>query len=105
MSTKRKIVVAPTLVKTIQKRDGTIVPFDVEKIKNAINKAMLVSGEGSLTEAGILADRVLVDVVRIAKKYKNFIPTVEGIQDTVEKELILSGHVRTAKLYILHREK
>ncbi len=53
----------------------------------------------------MVANKVYADALRITKKYKNFIPTVEGIQDTVEKELILSEYVKTAKAYILYREK
>src|SRR3989344_7692011 len=91
------------LVKSIQKRNGAIVSFDLERIVNAINKAMLQTGEGSPAEAAMVANKVYADVVRIARKYKNFLPTVEGIQDTVEKELILSEYVQTAKAYILYR--
>jgi len=93
------------LVKSIQKRDGTIVPFDLMKIVGAIHKGMLVSGEGSLEEAELVATKVFADLVRISKKYPNFVPTVEGIQDSVEKELILSEYVKTAKEYILYRAK
>jgi len=66
---------------------------------------MIASGEGSLKEAGMVADRVYADVFRIGKKYKNFVPTVEGVQDTVEKELILGEYVKTAKAFIIYREK
>lgn len=90
---------------TIQKRDGTVVPFNREKIVSAAHKAMIASGEGSLKEAGMVADRVYADVFRIGKKYKNFVPTVEGVQDTVEKELILGEYVKTAKAFIIYREK
>jgi ribonucleoside-triphosphate reductase (thioredoxin) len=92
-------------IKSVQKRDGTIVPFDIEKIKNAINKAMLASGEGSPKDTELVANRVLMELVRIQKKHKNFIPTVEGIQDTVEQELMLSNYVKTSKNYILYREE
>jgi len=101
LSIKARAVV----IKSVQKRDGTIVPFDVKKISQAINKAMLAAHEGSGAEAAMVANKVYADVVRITKKYKNFIPTVEGIQDTVEKELILSEYVKTAKAYILYREE
>ncbi len=93
------------LVKSIQKRDGTIVPFDLAKIVGAIHKGMLVVDEGSLEEAELVATKVFADLVRISKKYPNFIPTVEGIQDSVEKELILGEYVKTAKEYILYRAK
>lgn len=92
-------------VKNIQKRDLSVVPFDVEKIVTAIFKSMIQTGEGSEAEARLVANKVLADLVRIARKHKNFVPTVEGIQDTVEKELILSEYVKTAKAYILYREK
>ena len=93
------------LIKTVQKRDGTIVPFDLDKIANAIYKAMIVTGEGSDVEASMVANKVFADLVRITNKYKNFVPTVEGIQDSVEKELILSEYVQTSKAYILYRQK
>lgn len=93
------------LVKSIQKRDGTVVPFDLMKIVGAIHKAMLVVGEGSLEEAELVATKVFADLVRISKKYPNFVPTVEGVQDSVEKELILAEYVKTAKEYILYRAK
>lgn len=92
-------------VKKIQKRDGSLVTFDLNKITNAIHKSMLAASEGSYDEAEMVANKVLADLVRISKKYKNFVPTVEGVQDTVEKELILSEYVSTAKAYILYREK
>src|SRR3989338_6854329 len=94
-----------TLVKSVKKRDGSIVPFDASRISNAIHKAMIQTGEGSPEEAGLVATKVFADLVRITKKHKNFVPTVEGIQDSVEKELILSEYVKTAKAYILYREK
>lgn len=94
-----------TVVKSIQKRDGSIAPFNIDKITNAIYKAMLASDEGSPKEARMVANKVYADAVRITKKYKNFVPTVEGIQDTIEKELILSEYVKTAKAYILYREE
>lgn len=105
MVVKTKAVKNTIVVKNIQKRDGSIVPFDTKKISSAIHKAMLAAGEGSPEEAGLVANKVYADAWRITKKYKNFTPTVEGIQDTVEKELILSEYVKTAKAYILYREK
>ncbi len=105
MTSPRRTKDLHALVKNIQKRDGTVVPFVFEKICTAIGKAMTATGEGSEKEAELVANKVYADVVRISKKYKNFIPTVEGIQDSVEKELILSEYVHTAKSYILFREK
>ncbi|HLC22715.1 MAG TPA: ATP cone domain-containing protein, partial [Candidatus Nanoarchaeia archaeon] len=47
--------------------------------------------------------KVFADLVRISKKHPTFVPTVEGIQNSVEKELMLSEYVVTAKAYILYR--
>jgi ribonucleoside-triphosphate reductase (thioredoxin) len=92
-------------VSKIQKRDGSIVPFDFPKIVNAISLAMAQSGEGSDDEAEMVGHKVASDLVRITKKYKNFLPTVEGVQDEVERQLILSEYAKTAKHYILYREE
>lgn len=92
-------------IKKVQKRDHSIVPFDFERIVIAIDKAMKASSEGSEAEARMVAHKVLADMVRISKKYETFVPTVEGIQDTVEKELMLSEYINTAKNYILYRQE
>jgi ribonucleoside-diphosphate reductase alpha chain len=93
------------LIKNVQKRDETIVPFTIEKVENAIEKAMIASGEGVHADAVRVAERVRIDLETIARKHRNFIPTVEGIQDSVEKELITSGLVHAAKAYIVYREE
>ncbi|MDB5194297.1 MAG: oxygen-sensitive ribonucleoside-triphosphate reductase, ribonucleoside-diphosphate reductase alpha [Parcubacteria group bacterium] len=93
------------LIKEVQKRAGQVVPFDLERVVSAIHKAMIATGEGSEEEAGMVANQVYADLVRISKKHPNFMPTVEGIQNSVEKVLMLSEYVATAKAYILYREK
>jgi ribonucleoside-triphosphate reductase len=94
-----------TLIKMVQKRAGQTVPFDMDRVINAVHKAMLATGEGSLEEAEMVANQVYADLVRISKKHPSFVPTVEGIQNSVEKVLMLSEYVATAKAYILYREK
>ena len=87
----------------IQKRDGRIVPFEFDKIAEVIQKAMLASNEGSRDEAEVVAHKVSGEMMRITKTYKNFLPTVEGCQDEVERQLMLSDYVSTSKNYILFR--
>ncbi len=89
-------------VSFVQKRDGRIVPFDKDKISNAIFKAAQSLGG----EDKYLAED-LAEVVRLylVKEYKKDTPSVEDIQDIVERVLIKTGHARTAKAYILYREK
>lgn len=92
-------------IKSVEKRDGTIVPFEVGKIANAINKAMLVSQEGSLDEAMKVAKRVQLVLEKKTKEEKGFIPKIEYIQDVVEQELMLADYVKASKEYILYREE
>ncbi len=87
----------------IQKRDGRIVPFEFAKVISAIEKAMKASNEGSPEEAAVVAHKVAGEMMRIARTYKNFLPTVEGCQDEVERQLMLSDYVATSKSYILFR--
>ncbi|MDE2041040.1 MAG: ribonucleoside-triphosphate reductase [Patescibacteria group bacterium] len=106
----KKKKAAPSAVKapsvpTIIKRDGRIVPFDVQKIANAILKGMNTVQEGSTDEAAMVANKVFAELVRIKKKFANFVPTVEGVQDIVEQELMRSDYVKTAKHYVLYREE
>jgi ribonucleoside-diphosphate reductase alpha chain len=93
------------LLDKVQKRDGSIVPFDAKRITKAIFKAMQATGEGARKEAKVICDKVVTELNQIRKRHKTFIPTVEGIQNAVEKELILNQYVKTAKAYILYREK
>ena len=87
-------------IKKIIKRDGRTVDYDINKIADAIFKAAQVLGgkdhDLSLEIAHEVED-YLLDVCH------NQVPTVEQIQDAVEKVLIENGHARTAKEYILYR--
>jgi len=93
------------LITSIKKRDGQITPFDFSKVVGAINKSMIASHEGSIEEAELVANKVLAELVKIAKKFKDFIPDVEGVQDIVERELMLSEYVKSSKSYILYRQE
>ena len=88
--------------KKIIKRDRTIVPFRREKIVLAIFKAASSVGGSDFNKSESLTD----EVIEIAdRKYPNGIAEVETIQDIVEKVLIENGHAKTAKAFILYREK
>lgn len=89
----------------IQKRDGRILPFTFEKIVTAIERAMAAANEGSHDDAVLVAHQVSGELARIAKKHKNFLPTVESMQDEVEQQLMFNDFTSTAKAYILYRDK
>lgn len=90
---------------SVRKRNGEVVPYDIEHIVSAVYKAMRSTGEGERKEAEFIARKVQSELARVAKLVKEFAPSVEGIQDIVEKELILEEFVKTAKAYILYREE
>jgi ribonucleoside-diphosphate reductase alpha chain len=100
-----KKVKKPNFVKKIQKRDGSVVDFNLDKITQAVYKAMLASEEGSEKEAELIANKVYLDLVKISKQFKTFVPNVEGIQDSVEKALMGNNYIKTSKEYIIYREE
>lgn len=88
----------------IKKRDGRIVPFAFSKIVTAIHKALTDTSEGSIDDATAVAHTVASELLLDAKKYKDFVPNVEAIQDSIERHLMLADYVATAKAFILYRE-
>ena len=88
------------MITKIKKRDGRTVDYDISKITNAIYKAAEALGGRDKETAQKLAEKVEEYIVNDLKKET---PSVEEIQDTVEKILIENGHARTAKEYILYR--
>ena len=89
------------MINEIIKRDGRKVLFDKEKIVQAIFKAAAAVGGKDREVASDLADQV-VEYLE-TEMGENCTPTVEHVQDVVEKILINNGHARTAKEYILYR--
>ncbi len=87
----------------VRKRDGRVVSFHPDKVTDAIfNAARAVGGSNRDT-----AENLTYQVVKYLKDqgYNGLIPGVEDIQDAVEKVLIENGHARTAKAYILYRDR
>ncbi len=91
------------MIRKISKRDGKTSDFNPIKITNAIWKAAQAVGGKDYRKAGELTDKVLERINKELKKGE--IPTVEQVQDTVEKTLIEEGHAKTAKAYILYRKQ
>ena len=90
-------------MKFVLKRDSKLEPFDQERITIAIWKAAKAVGGTNKEQAKRLSDEV---VAELQKTYgDDGVPTVEEIQDMVEKRLIENGHAQTAKAYILYRKQ
>ncbi len=87
-------------IKSIIKRDGRTVEFNISKIAEAIYKAAEVLGGSDMETSTYLAKQV---ERYLLEKCHTDTPTVEQIQDAVEKILIENGHARTAKEFILYR--
>ncbi len=86
---------------SIVKRDGRVVPYDIEKIATAIHKAMAAAGrQASDSESRRLAG-VVEQNLSAAKNGAS--PSVEEIQDMVENVLMENGYAFVAKKYILYR--
>jgi len=91
------------MIRKIRKRDGKIADFNPIRITNAIWKAAQAVGGKDHRKAAELTDKVLE--MLDTELAKGEIPTVEKVQDCVEKTLIEEGHARTAKAYILYRHQ
>lgn len=89
-------------IDSVTKRDGTLAPFDSNRIYNAILKAGTTTSEFGEQEAWLLTAQVL----KVLKyKFAESLPSIEQIQDIVEQVLISANYFATAKAYILYRDQ
>ncbi|MBR3026312.1 MAG: anaerobic ribonucleoside triphosphate reductase [Oscillospiraceae bacterium] len=88
------------MITKIIKRDGRKVTFNIDKMANAIFKAAQSVGGSDYQESMDIACRITESM---DENFRGTIPTVEQVQDIVEKTLIEEGHAKTAKAYILYR--
>jgi ribonucleoside-triphosphate reductase len=91
------------MIRKIKKRDGTVVDFNPVKITEAIWKAAQAVGGKDYKKAAELTNKVIDNLEKELKRGE--IPTVEQVQDIVEKVIIESGHAKTAKAFILYRKQ
>ncbi|MGI6153055.1 MAG: anaerobic ribonucleoside triphosphate reductase [Christensenellaceae bacterium] len=88
------------MFKNIQKRDGRVVPYHIEKIEKAIAKAMQAAGRNEQGESLRLATVV---EQKLGEAFDSATPGIEDIQDAVEDVLMESGYAFVARKYILYR--
>ncbi len=90
-------------INQVIKRSGAVVPFTQERITNAIYRAAVAVGGRDRS----VAEKLTEQVIRLLEEAhpSGSTPTVEEIQDAVEKALIENGHARVAKAYILYRDE
>ena len=88
-----------------------MVSFELTRVARAVVKAFEVTGEGSEEQADKVANKIFKTLLDLREdlvsknKGAKFLPTVELVQDFVEKELMKDGFTDTAKKYILYRNK
>lgn len=85
----------------IRKRDGRIDVFDVSRIEAAIARAALETGSRDQDLAGRAAARVVDD---LSTRFRR-VPSIEDVQDAVERALMGLGHEDVARAYVLYRER
>lgn len=88
----------------IIKRNGTSVPFDTVRILNAIHKAFLSDNISDMETVQVLTEDVLQTLIAQQQSEQPPVLTVEVVQDTVEEILMLRGHHKIARKYIVYRE-
>ena len=91
--------------KIIFKRDQSQQKFNSQKITDAISCAMLAAEEGDIDAAKKITENVINKLDLKTQNNPRYIPNVEEIQDMVENELMLTNFFKTAKAYILYRNK
>ena len=90
----------------IRRRDGELVPFDRSRIETAITLACDATGETEKDFIIKMTDDVIADLIlSCTSGSETHTPSVEKIQDLVEKHLMKEGKYEIAKAYILYREK
>ncbi|MCX7817718.1 MAG: ATP cone domain-containing protein [Kiritimatiellae bacterium] len=85
------------------KRDGQVVPYDRDRIETAILRALASLGQGDRSVAAMLAQQV--EEMLAAAYGPAAAPTVEDIQDIVERVLMMSGRAEAARAYIIYRHE
>lgn len=93
-----------TRITQVKKRDGSIALFNSQKICDAIFRAAKSVGGKDYDKSKELTEKIVQYMEFLGYSHDN-VPTVENVQDAVEKVLIEEGHAKTAKAYIIYREQ
>ena len=88
------------MITKVRKRDGRLVDYDIGKVENAIAKAMISLGDGEIKDCKKMAK---ITELNLMEQFEDKIPSVEDIQDIVERVLMTNGYENVAKAYILYR--
>ena len=92
-------------INQVQKRNGDINDFDIQKIIKAISNAMREVGMGEREDAEKIAELVYQELLQRAEMNPRYVPNIEEIQDVVEEALMVGGFRDVAKAYIIYRRE
>lgn len=95
-------VLIDSIFRSVKKRNGKTVSFDKSKITSAVFKAAKAVGGEDRSMAELISNEV---IIYLHSTIGDRTPSVEEVQDAVEKVLIERGHAKTAKAYILYRKQ
>ena len=91
-------------IEKIKKRSGEIESYNIDKIVRAVYKGLESVWNKNLNDAKKVAEKVNEYLEKECEEKNECIPTVEHIQDVVERTLMELGFYDAAKSYILYRE-
>ncbi|MCY3622336.1 MAG: ribonucleoside-diphosphate reductase subunit alpha [Gammaproteobacteria bacterium] len=103
------VATAPGQLRVI-KRNGSVVPYDDDKIQVALTKAFLAVEGGTAAASSRVRDIVATLTDQVTSTYRRRMPTggtihIEEIQDLVELALMRGGEHKVARDYVLYREE
>ena len=87
------------------KRDYSKERFDLNKITEAVLKAMDSANHGDIVDATKISKGVYESLMERNERIANYLPSIEEIQDVVEQRLMRSEFLDVAKAYILYRNE
>ena len=91
-------------ISTIRRRNGELVDFDRTRIEEAILAAATAVNESDKTFIPVVTDFILKDLDHVYSEiFTNRIPSIEDVQDIVERNLMKFNKFEVAKQYIIYR--
>jgi ribonucleoside-diphosphate reductase alpha chain len=94
-----------SLPRSVRKRDGSVVRFNEEKIRYAVERAAFEVQQNKKAAATVAAQTTMAVLKQLTARYRRGVPSVETIQDQIEKALMEAGHAEIARAYILYRQR
>jgi ribonucleoside-triphosphate reductase len=89
-------------VTLVRRRDGETIPFDESRVVEAVERALDAAGR---SDPRLAAEIAGVVGLFLEKTFHDEVPSIEQVEDMVEKVLVETGHAEAARAFILQRER